>query len=192
MNIRYTLLTLIIFIHTFQCDASTLDRVIDTSKSIVNVQLTATLDSTVLAYNVEETLPAGAIPSTISHDGIFHSSSQCIKWGTFLDRTTRTLSYSFVIDPGTYDMQGNMSPDGNLITKNQNFDVSYFPLNIALYELPPTQISDNYWIQLTTTGGYLPYAFALAYGSLPNGISLNPDTGEIAGSPLSLAVIPFR
>ncbi|KPA16059.1 secreted protein [Candidatus Magnetomorum sp. HK-1] len=41
MNIRYTLLTFIIFIHAFQCSASTLDRVIDTSKSMVNVQLTA-------------------------------------------------------------------------------------------------------------------------------------------------------
>ncbi|KPA16060.1 Ig family protein [Candidatus Magnetomorum sp. HK-1] len=81
-------------------------------------------------------------------------------------------------------MHGKVSPDGNLITKNQNFDVSYFPLNIALYELPPTQISENYSIQLTTTGGYLPYVFDIAYGTLAKGITLNASTGEISGKPV--------
>src|SRR5882757_4503508 len=36
---------------------------------------------------------------------------------------------------------------------------------------------------LTVSGGYSPYLFAIKSGSLPAGMSLNPTTGSVSGTP---------
>ena len=40
--------------------------------------------------------------------------------------------------------------------------------------------------QLAAAGGTAPYSYSLAGGSLPNGLSLNPTTGLITGTPAAL------
>jgi hypothetical protein len=157
---------------------------IDTNTVTVNI--TALPSNDTLAYNVVEIFPEGITPTAISHDGAFSTTDGTIKWGTFLDNTQRDLSYRFKVNPGTYLLDSKISFDGNLssITEDQEVTVDYYPLNIDMHNIPPAQVDHQYTVQLTVSGGYLPYAFGLAYGSLPDGISLNPDTGEIAGTPL--------
>jgi len=161
-------------------------RTITIDINTVTVTISALPSKDTLAYNVVEIFPEGITPSAISHDGTFSSADHTIKWGTFLDHAQRELSYSFMMNPGTYLLDSKISFDGSLssITEDQEVTVAYFPLNIDMHDIPPTQVDHQYTIQLTGSGGYLPYAFDLAYGSLPDGISLNPDTGEIAGTPL--------
>ncbi|ETR66433.1 MAG: hypothetical protein OMM_12801, partial [Candidatus Magnetoglobus multicellularis str. Araruama] len=161
-------------------------RTISININTVTVNISAIPSNDTLAYNVVEIFPKGITPSTISHDGIFSATDGTIKWGTFLDNTQRNLSYTFMVNPGTWLLDSKISFDGNLssITENQEVSVDYYPLNIDMQDIPPAQVDHHYAVQLTVSGGYLPYAFGLAYGSLPDGVSLNPDTGEIAGSPL--------
>jgi len=135
---------------------------------------------------VLEMLPSGITPENISHDGIFSATDGHIKWGTFLDHTQRNLSYTFMINPGDYSLDSTISFDGSLssLTGDQVAHIDYFPLNIDMYDLPPAQIDETYILQLTVSGGYLPYVFDIAYGSLPKGIEMDNSTGEITGSPL--------
>ncbi len=50
--------------------------------------------------------------------------------------------------------------------------------------LPPGQILVPYVQTITASGGTAPYTFAIAGGALPAGLSLNPATGLISGTPL--------
>ncbi len=50
--------------------------------------------------------------------------------------------------------------------------------------LPPGQILVPYVQTITASGGTAPYTFAIAGGALPPGLTLNPATGLISGTPL--------
>jgi len=56
------------------------------------------------------------------------------------------------------------------------------PLSITTSALSSAQVNNAYSAVITAEGGSAPYTWSLASGSLPNGLTLNPSTGMIAGS----------
>src|SRR5256885_552169 len=56
------------------------------------------------------------------------------------------------------------------------------PLSITTSGLSSAQVNAPYSASVTAQGGNPPYSWSLASGSLPNGLTLNPSTGMIAGS----------
>lgn len=67
------------------------------------------------AYAVEETIPAGWVVANVSDNGWFQSATRKVRWGPFLDDTTRTLAYTVVpaVDaPRLCTFQGVASFDG--------------------------------------------------------------------------------
>jgi hypothetical protein len=56
---------------------------------------------------------------------------------------------------------------------------------ISTTGLPNGSVGAPYDQILTVTGGTSPFAWSVAAGSLPTGLSLNPKTGEITGTPTS-------
>ncbi len=78
---------------------------------------------------------------------------------------------------------GNISTSGVVVTTS---------LAIATPSLPAWTVNvPGYQQSVTATGGVGPYTFAVASGSLPPGLSLNPTTGAISGEPTSTASSPF-
>ncbi|MEZ0486420.1 putative Ig domain-containing protein [Fibrella aquatica] len=57
--------------------------------------------------------------------------------------------------------------------------------------LPGGQVGTNYNQTLTTTGGTTPYAYTVSAGTLPAGLTLNPTTGAITGTPTAAATTTF-
>jgi hypothetical protein len=53
--------------------------------------------------------------------------------------------------------------------------------------LPDGIVGTAYSVILAASGGTAPYTWSLQSGSLPTGLSLNPNTGAIAGSPTAVA-----
>ena len=51
--------------------------------------------------------------------------------------------------------------------------------------------SPNYNQTVTTSGGTPPLTFSVSVGSLPNGLSLNPATGAITGTPTMAGTFTF-
>ena len=56
--------------------------------------------------------------------------------------------------------------------------------------LPDGIANQNYNAVLNVSGGSAPYHFAVKSGTLPHGLTLNPVTGSISGTPASPGTYP--
>ncbi len=65
------------------------------------------------------------------------------------------------------------------------------PLAITTTSLPPGVTATGYGTTLQTTGGLAPITWTITTGQLPSGLSLNPATGAITGSPVRLETSTF-
>src|SRR5204862_1023282 len=54
---------------------------------------------------------------------------------------------------------------------------------ITTSSLPGGQVQSSYNATLAATGGTPPYIWSITAGALPAGLTLNPSTGAIAGTP---------
>lgn len=57
------------------------------------------------------------------------------------------------------------------------------PFQILTTHIPVPQQGESYKVQLQATGGQPPYTWRVAQGKLPEGLSLDPQSGEISGLP---------
>src|SRR5579863_6971761 len=57
------------------------------------------------------------------------------------------------------------------------------PLAVTTTTLPAVQMGIPYSAMLMAKGGKVPYTWSLMSGTLPAGLTLNPATGTIAGTP---------
>ena len=65
------------------------------------------------------------------------------------------------------------------------------PVTVTTSSLPTGIINQQYQAQLTASGGIPPYFWSITNGSLPPGLSLNQNTGAIAGTPTMEGTFPF-
>lgn len=63
-------------------------------------------------YSVQEEIPAGTTPQTITAGGLFNPLTQTIKWGPFLGGADRTRSYHLGGTGGLYTLAGSGSFNG--------------------------------------------------------------------------------
>jgi photosystem II stability/assembly factor-like uncharacterized protein/protocatechuate 3,4-dioxygenase beta subunit len=66
-----------------------------------------------------------------------------------------------------------------------------FDLSITTTSLPPGAVNEVYLAKLKAFGGTPPYRWEITSGSLPPGLSLNPDSGEISGLSTSAGTFDF-
>lgn len=57
------------------------------------------------------------------------------------------------------------------------------PFQILTTHLPVPKQGESYKVQLQATGGNPPYTWRVAQGTLPEGLSLDPESGAISGLP---------
>ncbi len=66
-----------------------------------------------------------------------------------------------------------------IVTPPQNL----VPLEVTTKGLPQGTVGQPYSAQLTATGGATPYTWSAPFGELPPGLTLNPTTGLVSGTP---------
>ncbi len=64
-------------------------------------------------------------------------------------------------------------------------------LTITTTNLPDGMVEEAYSATLEATGGVTPYTWSVSADSLPAGLSLNPATGEISGTPTGEEIAIF-
>ncbi len=73
-------------------------------------------------------------------------------------------------------------------TASGSFQVAIVPrVAVTTTTLPTAKTKRSYSATLTAAGGRAPYTWALTGGSLPAGLSLDPVTGTVAGTPTKKA-----
>ena len=83
----------------------------------------------------------------------------------------------------TVTVTDNESPTKKTATANLSITISAPPLSVTTPSLPGGTIGTAYSQTLQATGGISPYTWAVTTGSLPVGLTLNPATGVISGTP---------
>ncbi len=64
-------------------------------------------------------------------------------------------------------------------------------VSITTTSLPAATVGDGYSTMLNATGGAAPYTWGVTAGSLPGGLTLNPTSGVITGTPASTGTSSF-
>jgi hypothetical protein len=84
------------------------------------------------------------------------------------------------------------SNSGGAVTVTTNCSITIAPPPLTL--ICPTgtaQVGVPYSSALVASGGVPPYTFSIISGSLPPGLSLNPSTGAISGTPTQAGTFSF-
>ena len=85
---------------------------------------------------------------------------------------------------GTYSFTIQATDAGaNTGSRAYNVTISAAPLTINPASLPAGHAGTAYNQTVIASGGTGPYSYAVLSGSLPTGLSLNPGTGAITGTP---------
>ena len=85
---------------------------------------------------------------------------------------------------GTFNFTIQATDAGaNTGTRAYTVTIGAAPLTINPASLPAGQVGTAYSQTLIASGGTGSYSFSVLSGSLPTGLSLNPSTGAITGTP---------
>lgn len=77
------------------------------------------------------------------------------------------------------------STDQQVASETLTLDVGVGQLAITTPALPGAVLNAPYNLQMQATGGIPPYFWSVTSGALPPGLSLDPLTGRIAGTPVA-------
>ena len=93
----------------------------------------------------------------------------------------------------TVKVTDSQTPTPATATANLSITVNNPPLQITTTSLPQGVINVAYsgTAVLTAIGGTPPYSWSISVGSLPAGLTLNTNTGQISGTPTSTGTFTF-
>ncbi|BCL76177.1 hypothetical protein JHS3_19130 [Jeongeupia sp. HS-3] len=103
--------------------------------------------------------------------------------GAITGTPTAAGSFSFTVT----------ATDANGFTKGQGYSVTVAAPSIAVApaSLPAGQVGSAYSQTASASGGTAPYVFGISAGSLPTGLSLDPSSGAITGTPTAVGTFNF-
>lgn len=96
--------------------------------------------------------------------------------------------------PGTYTFTATVT-DSTLPTHetaSASLVLVVAPSGLTLTSSPPDGVLGvGYSFIFTAAGGTAPYSYSVSNGSLPPGLFLNPNTGQVSGTPTTTGFYPF-
>ena len=108
--------------------------------------------------------------------------------GTFSGTPTALGTFTF----GVSATDSGTGIANQVATQTLSITITNPPLTISTNSpLPNAMQGQSYTTTLVATGGTTPYTWSVLTGSLPSGLTLNPNTGVISGTPTTTGVSTF-
>ena len=172
----------------------------------------ASLPPSVAFTLVIDPVPVVIPPLTISNSGTLTPGTLGMEYSQSLNATGGILPYTWSLIGGAIPAGLTLAPGGVLNgtptvagtfsfavrvtdssgaaqTDTRSLSLTIVPaLAILTASLPPATVGIFYSATLVPAGGTLPYVWSITSGSLPSGLSLNPSTGIISGTPVAPTV----
>ena len=124
-------------------------------------------------------------------DGANPIGSGIVDGGVATFTTTSLAAGSHTITASYGGDSNFMVKTGTAMTGNPQVVKSVATLTLTTTSLPNATVGTAYNQALAVTGGLQPYTFAITSGSLPDGLSLDSNSGKITGTPTSEGDSPF-
>jgi len=160
--------------------------------------LVVSVSTPVLTSINPSTVLAGGLAFTLTVNGTNFLSNSVVRWNG-LNRTTTfvtssqlraAIPASDIAAPGTASI--TVASPGGAISNAVTLTISALALTITTSSpLPQGTVGSSYSQTLAASGGIGPYSWSLSAGSLPAGLTLNPSSGAIGGTPSAVGNSTF-
>ena len=133
------------------------------------------------AYSAKFTASGGKAPYA------FAVAAGTLPGGLVLDGTSGTISGTPTATATATGLQVAVSDANGTRVASQTFSIAISDPLSAVAEAARGTVGSTYAARIAAAGGRAPYTYALAAGTLPAGLSLDPSSGRIAGTPSAAA-----
>ena len=131
------------------------------------------------AYSQALTISGGIAPYTVTQAG-------ALPTGITFNAATRTFSGT-PTQSGTFNVSVTVTDSTGgtaaTVTNNYTLVIAAPTLTLTPATLPAGTGGSAYSQAFTASGGVAPYTYAVSAGALPAGLTLNPTTGVLSGTP---------
>jgi len=135
------------------------------------------------AFNATVGVSGGATPYT------FSVASGTLPVGLTLNTSSGAITGTPTA-PGTFTIQV-MDANGTVSASNCPFTITNAPI-ISCPSVSSGEVNAAFSAAVGASGGTMPYTFSVASGTLPAGLTLNPSTGTITGTPTAAGTFTIQ
>jgi hypothetical protein len=159
------------------------------------ITITVTPPPSITTTSLPEAANGVAYSQTIQTTGGTTPFSWSITSGTLSAGLSLNASTGVISGTPTTNGTSNFTvqvTDSNSISATKNLSIVVAnPLSVTTNALPAGKLAVAYTKTVVATGGTTSYTWSVASGTLPGGLSLNPSTGVISGTPTAAGTFSF-
>ncbi|MGD0632531.1 MAG: N,N-dimethylformamidase beta subunit family domain-containing protein, partial [Terracidiphilus sp.] len=157
-------------------------------QTLVSIAVSPT-NTTLITGGFQQFTATGTYSNSSTHVTSTQDITSQVTW-TSTNTAVATVNAAGLVtavSPGVTAISATM----NSVTGSTLLTIQTGPLSITTTSLAGDFVNTAYAATLSASGGTMPYTWSIISGSLPNGLTLNTNTGAITGTPTTAGTFNF-